>query len=75
MKQGAIQDWGLVEFISAEDAEETRNLLNGYQIKGQPIRVTYYVPGVRAINIYMKLITDSVSRNNNYYEHIFIRKL
>ncbi|RXG54874.1 Ribonucleoprotein PTB-binding 2, partial [Armadillidium vulgare] len=58
MMQGSIQNWGLVEFNSPEEAEETRNLLNGYKLQGQPIRVSFYVPGVRAINIYMKLLND-----------------
>ncbi|XP_063876953.1 ribonucleoprotein PTB-binding 1-like [Scylla paramamosain] len=58
MKNGALQDWGLVEFLEAEDAEETVYCLNNYKIRGHSIRVQYCVPGVRAINIYMKILND-----------------
>lgn len=69
---GAIQNWGLVEFTSPEETEETRNLLNGFKLQGQPIRVSYYVPGVRAINIYMKLLNDPVSLVFNGFSFIII---
>ncbi|XP_076068740.1 uncharacterized protein LOC143041033 [Oratosquilla oratoria] len=58
MKNGALQDWGLVEFMNPEDAEETQSHINNYRLKGSSIRVQYCIPGVRAINIYMKLLND-----------------
>ncbi|XP_063601909.1 ribonucleoprotein PTB-binding 1-like [Penaeus indicus] len=58
MRNGALQDWGLVEFINAEDAEETQSSLHNYVLRGQRIRVQYCIPGVRAINIYMKILSD-----------------
>lgn len=61
MRNGALQDWGLVEFLEAEDAEETQTSLNNHKLRGQNIRVQYCVPGVRAINIYMKILNDPVS--------------
>lgn len=60
MKNGALQDWGLVEFLEAEDAEETVACLNNFKIRGHSIRLQYCVPGVRAINIYMKILNDPV---------------
>ena len=61
MKNGALQDWGLVEYLNAEDAEETVSRVDSYMIQGQPLRIQYCIPGVRAINIYMKILNDSVS--------------
>lgn len=58
MRNGALQDWGLVEYTSGEDAEETQNTLNNYQLRGHNLRVQYCIPGVRAINIYMKILND-----------------
>lgn len=58
LKNGCPQDWGLVEYSSAEDAEATQVTLNSYKLRGRPMRVTYYIPGVRAINLYLKLIND-----------------
>lgn len=31
------------------------------QLKGHNIRVSYYIPGVRAINLYLKLLNENVS--------------
>ncbi|XP_068082305.1 ribonucleoprotein PTB-binding 1 [Anabrus simplex] len=59
LKNGCPQDWGLVEFNSSEDAEITQVNLNGYSLHGQNIRISYYIPGVRAINLYLKLLNDS----------------
>ena len=52
MVRGVVQDWGLVEFFDPEDAEATQVKLNGRCIRGQPIRIQYCIPGVRAINIH-----------------------
>lgn len=55
MVKGVIQDWGLVEFPDHEDTEETVRRLRGAQIGGSTaFRVHYCVPGVNAIDIYMK---------------------
>ncbi|XP_046405940.1 ribonucleoprotein PTB-binding 1-like [Ischnura elegans] len=59
LKNGCPQNWGLVEYNSAEDAEHAQVSLNGYQLKGKNIRISYYIPGVRAINLYLKLLNDS----------------
>ena len=56
MRNGVIQDWGLVEFFDSEEAEKTQEELNGYNLKGHNIRVHYCIPGVNAINIYMKVV-------------------
>ncbi|CAL4073764.1 unnamed protein product, partial [Meganyctiphanes norvegica] len=62
MKAGALQDWGLVEFNNPQEAEETQAALNKYKIKGQGIRVQYCIPGVRAINIYMKILNEQPNK-------------
>ena len=56
MKNGVVQDWGLVEFFDAMEAEETQARIHGHRIGGQPIRVQYCLPGVNAINIYMSVV-------------------
>lgn len=61
LRNGCPQDWGLVEFIGEEDAERTQMALDGYLLHGHRIRVSYYIPGVRAINLYLKLLNDGVS--------------
>ncbi|OXA63363.1 Ribonucleoprotein PTB-binding 1 [Folsomia candida] len=58
LKNGCPQDWGLVEFINEDDAEKTQQNLDGYSLHGSRIRVAYYIPGVRAINLYLKLLND-----------------
>ena len=64
MKNGVLQDWGLVEFFDHMDAEKTQQEIDGYLLHGSNIRVLYCIPGVNAINIYMSLVTapDTVSR-------------
>lgn len=64
LKNGCPQDWGLVEYSSAEDAEAAQASLNGYTLGGQAIRVSFYMPGVRAINLYLKLLNESVRTAN-----------
>lgn len=64
MKNGVLQNWGLVEFFDHNDAERTQQEIDGYNLKGSNIRVLYCIPGVNAINIYMSLVTsaDTVSK-------------
>ncbi|XP_021933199.1 ribonucleoprotein PTB-binding 1-like isoform X4 [Zootermopsis nevadensis] len=59
LKNGCPQDWGLVEYSTSEDAENAQTTLNGFSLHGQSIRICYYIPGVRAINLYLKLLNDS----------------
>lgn len=61
LRNGCPQDWGLVEFNSADDAEQTMLTADKVQLKGHNIRVSYYIPGVRAINLYLKLLNENVS--------------
>ena len=61
MKNGALLDWGLVEYINPAEAEETYKLVNNTLIQGHPVRIQYFVPGVRAVNIMIKLFQDTVN--------------
>jgi len=61
LRNGCPQDWGLVEFTNEDDAERTQQTLDGHVLHGHRIRVAYYIPGVRAINLYLKLLNDGVS--------------
>lgn len=63
LKHGCPQDWGLVEYSNWEDAEAAQTSLNGYNLHGENIRISYYIPGVRAINLYLQLLNDAVSAN------------
>jgi hypothetical protein len=62
MKNGLVQDWGLVEFFDATEAEMTQARVHGHRINGHPIRVQFCIPGVNAINIYMSVVN---SREDN----------
>ncbi|GLH14926.1 Protein elav [Gryllus bimaculatus] len=62
LKNGCPQDWGLVEYSTSEDAEMAQVTLNGYSLHGQQIRICYYIPGVRAINLYLKLLNESSNK-------------
>ena len=56
MPKGVIQDWGLVEFFDTLDTESTQDKMNYHEIRpGARIRVHFCIPGVNAINIYMKV--------------------
>ena len=39
MRNGVLQDWGLVEFFDAAEAESTQRQLNNYNLKGHKLRV------------------------------------
>jgi RNA recognition motif-containing protein len=61
MRNGCIQDWGLVEFFDAGEAEQTQERMNGYSLAGHRIRVHYCIPGINAINIHMKVVNTPAS--------------
>ena len=56
MRNGVLQDWGLVEFFDSMETEKTQQRLHGYSLQGNRIRVQYCIPGVNAINIYMSVV-------------------
>ena len=56
MKNGVIQNWGLVEFFDSDSAELTQEKVQGYILNGHKIRVSFCIPGVNAINIYMAVV-------------------
>ena len=49
LKNGSPQDWGLVEFMSADVAEKTWQQMQGHQLRGSRLQVHFCMPGVRAI--------------------------
>ncbi|XP_065569403.1 ribonucleoprotein PTB-binding 1-like [Artemia franciscana] len=59
LRGGAPQDWGLVEFSNHTQAESTMRQMNNAILHGAKIRVSFYIPGVRAINIYMRLLNET----------------
>ncbi len=65
MKNGVLQNWGLVEYKTAEDAERTLERLNGRCIDDNDtekgIRVQFCVPGAHAINIYMNFVNNPMA--------------
>ncbi|CAG0919568.1 unnamed protein product [Notodromas monacha] len=58
LKQGSPQDYGLVEFETAEQAEITAELRHGAPFRNSKLSISYFIPGQRAINIYMKILHD-----------------
>lgn len=56
LRNGCPLDWGLVEYLSAEDAELAQTSCNGFRLRNQPIRVVFFIPGVRAITVMMNLL-------------------
>ncbi len=73
MRSGVIQQWGLVEFGSANEAEETLERTDGAELgcdtggdgSGCRIRVQFCTPGVRAISIYMDFVNDPMEAVNS----------
>ncbi|XP_071448312.1 ribonucleoprotein PTB-binding 1-like [Hetaerina americana] len=65
LKNGCPQDWGLVEFNSADDAENTQVALANFKLKGHPLRISYYIPGVRALNLYLTLLNESDNKEKS----------
>ncbi|XP_054287365.1 ribonucleoprotein PTB-binding 1-like [Macrosteles quadrilineatus] len=58
LKHGCPQDWGLVEYNNWEDAEAVQTSLDGYNLHGKNIKISYYIPGIRAFNLYQQLLND-----------------
>ena len=58
LKNGIIQNWGLVEFNTAEEAQATMDALNGHSLQGHKIRVQFCIPKIHAINIYMNFVNN-----------------
>jgi len=57
-KNGVIQEWGLVEYNSAEEAETTMDALHDATLDETKIRVQYCIPNIHAINIYMSFVNN-----------------
>ena len=66
-KNGVIQDWGLVEYNSAEEAENTMAALHDAMLDETKIRVQYCIPNIHAINIYMSFVNNPL--DNRYSSH------
>ena len=49
MRNGVLQDWGLVEFFDATEAESTQRQLNNYNLKGHKLRVQATISRVQWI--------------------------
>lgn len=64
LRNGCPLDWGLVEYLSPEDAELAQTSCNNYRLRNQPIRVVYFIPGVRAITLMLNLL-DMPSRGKS----------
>jgi len=61
-KNGILQSWGLVEFNSWEEAEQTVDALVGANLDDTPVRIQYCIPNVHAINIYMSFVNNPLER-------------
>lgn len=63
-KNGVLQDWGLVEYTSADQSEETMTKISETILDGVKIRVQYCIPNVHAINIYMNFINNPLDKSH-----------
>ena len=63
-----IQDWGLVEYNSAEEAENTMAALHDAMLDETKIRVQYCIPNIHAINIYMSFVNNPL--DNRYISRV-----
>ena len=61
-KNGVLQDWGLVEFNTTEEAENTMESCRDAKLDDIPIRVQYCIPNIHAINIYMSFVNNPMER-------------
>ena len=57
-KNGVIQQWGLVEYNSADEAERTMDVLQDATLDDTKIRVQYCIPNIHAITIYMSFVNN-----------------
>ncbi len=64
LRNGCPLNWGLVEYLSSDDAELAQISCNNYCLRNQPIRVVYYIPGVRAITLMLSLL-DTPARGKS----------
>lgn len=62
LRNGCPLDWGLVEYLSPDDAELAQTSCNNYRLRNQLIRVVYFIPGVRAITLMLNLLDTPSSR-------------
>jgi len=63
MRNGCPLSWGLVEYKDPCEAESTFDALKDLEIQGEKVRVEYYIPGVRAINLYLNLLNLDAGGN------------
>jgi len=61
-KNGILQPWGLVEFNTWEESEQTVDALMGAKLDDTLVRVQYCIPNVHAINIYMSFVNNPLER-------------
>jgi len=57
-KNGVLQDWGLVEYNTAQEAEDTMETLKNAKLDDIPVRIQYCIPNIHAINIYMSFVNN-----------------
>ena len=57
-----LQDWGLVEYNTAEEAEATMETLRDAKLDDINIRVQFCIPNIHAINIYMTFVNNPMER-------------
>ena len=62
MRNGQGLGFAVVEYEDAKTAEETQNLLKSYHIENHLIRVTFCIPGEKALAVSNRLIGALVSK-------------
>ena len=76
MRNGVIQDWGLVEFFDAQEAEQTQERMNGYNLGGRNIRWENMVGiSIRIVGweSFLLSLEEGVFSENLWMEHLWIK--
>ena len=60
MQNGKALGFGIVEYATADQAETAQFAVNGHTLQGTNIRVSFCIPGEKAIDIYNKMMTTVV---------------
>ena len=61
MQNGKALGFGIIEYATSDQAETAQIAVNGHTLQSTEIRVTFCIPGERAIDIYNKMMTTVVS--------------
>lgn len=65
LKNGSPQDWGLVEYSEPRHADLTYDKLQGHVLGGRRLHLSFCMPGVRAIDIFLRVSEQAAAAAAN----------